>query len=246
LLLSVFPTLPEHEVDDAAVDGDCVKDEDDCADNSGDDDDSDNLHDDNSDSDSSDRDIFDHDRDDEDSIDSNTSDDSIMMPSFSDISSLQLPDARALSFSAPEVGALGIAADLPSRRLIDRGADSAASGSSNVQQMKTVLKSVGGVVPDPRLCMSVAPNSTLGLHQEGASHSVPASGSSRLRGRMHYGTKPRLRQLASVWQNYAERYRQDGTVLKLPTEGIIMNDFRDVSFLIGGNKSHVENVVIDR
>jgi len=206
-LLSVFPSVSDNAVAAAADD------DDDEAYDQGDGDDKD--------------------------FDSDSSDDSIMMPSFSsDISASQTSANETPGSSVPEGGAFGISDGLSG--LCGRGVSSACSVASPVtadamRSKKPVLKCRGvymaSEMSDPRLFVSVdAPPHTAGLPSE-AIHSVPVTGASRPRGKMCYGTKSQLWQYARLWQNYADRARESGTLRDLPPGGVILHDFRNVSHL---------------
>lgn len=171
--------------------------------------------------------------------DSDSSDDSIMMPSFSDILSSGLPTNRANrapGFGVPQGTADQIACNLPA--LSGRGIDSSdvisPRGFYDAEQPASLQAPVGvaaGEMSDPRVCISsAAPASAAGIHGR-AIHSVPVTGGSQLRGRVHYGSKMELRQFASLWQVHADDARHNGTQRsnELPVQGIILRDFRNVS-----------------
>jgi len=160
-------------------------------------------------------------------FDSDSSDDSIMMPSF------QLPSNKTPRSAVPHGGAISITDDLPG--FSGRGINSATTGSvandtQPTRRMSQRLETaMAAEMSDPRLCISSECRAgAVGLHNE-AIHSVPV----RPRGKMRYGSKSVLRKFASLWQNYADRARQDGLcrLHELPVGGVILDEFRDVSVI---------------
>jgi len=172
--------------------------------------------------------------------DSDSSNSSIMMPSFSSSDpSFQPPSNKPSDSTLPEGGAFGFAPELPG--LSGRGINSATAApvpSFDIvgQPAKPVPRSprVPKVIQiaDPRVCISSeVPAGTVG--HGAVLHSVPVTGTFRPRGRMHYGTKSQLRKFASLWQNYTERAKSDALHVPSnpPTEGLILDDCRGVSFI---------------
>jgi len=196
---------------------------------------------------------------DEKDFDSDHSDDSIMMPSFSsDIPSSQPPTDESLGSVVPQGGAYDLPV-LFGRGIDSATTMPSPVRPDDIHHTEPAAKSVGATeMSDPQLFISsevpastagfpggamgfpsgpirsvpvrVIPSGTAGFPGEPI-HSVPVTSSQRPRGRIRYGTKSQLRQYASLWQNYADRARQDGTqtLHDLPVGGVILEDFRCVS-----------------
>ena len=237
-LLSVFPSLLDHNAAAAAADDDDDDDDVacDCGDgddkdfNSSDDDDDDDDDDEDNEVDEQEEEAGDHGVGDDKDIDSDSSDDSLMMPSFSsESSSFQLP-------AVPESGAFGIANLALCGRGVNSPTTTALPAVGDVTQLvKPVVKRLEAVVvseaADPRLCVSFeAPAGTGGSHT-GVLHSVPVTGASRPLGKVCYGTKSRLQQFANLLHNYADRARENRmqSSRELPGGGVVLYDFRKVS-----------------